>query len=175
MTLNSTLSTTSSTTHHRLTQRHQVSSIRQRSKTFIRCTFDKKVSAHHKKLLKRGLEFFGDYLFSNKIKPYISVHFNVTNIKDHGMIEVQEYIHRKPRMFEITIKKTLCDKSFVSTLAHELVHAEQYAYGRLSEFDFLWDGVDYTGKSYHEFPWEHEARMFEYILYNLYKEKYGNS
>ena len=78
-------------------------------------------------------------------------------------------------MFEITIKKTLCDKSFISTLAHELVHAEQYAYGKLSEFDFLWDGVDYTGKSYHEFPWEQEARMFEYILYNLYKEKYGNS
>lgn len=169
------LSTTSSTTRHRLILLHQASSIRQRSKTSIRCSFDKKVSAHHKKLLKKGLEFFGDYLFSNKIKPFISFHFNVTYIRDHGMIEVQEYVHRKPRMFEVTIKKTLCDKSFISTLAHELVHAKQYAYGRLSEFNFIWEGKDYTGKSYFELPWEQEARMIEHFLFELYKDRYGKN
>lgn len=91
------------------------------------------------------------------------------------MIEIQEYIHRKPRMFEITIKKSLKQKSFLCTLAHELVHAQQYAYGRLSEFNYLWDGVDYSEKSYYEFPWEQEARMLEYILYNLYKEQHGHN
>lgn len=175
MTLNNTLSTISSTTLQRLIQRRPVSLTRARSKISINHTFDKKVSTLHRKLINKGLSFFGDYLFSNKIKPYISFHFNtVYNIKDYGMIEIQEYIHRKPRFFEITIRKSLSEKSFLCTLAHELVHAQQYAYGKLSEYDFLWDGVDYTGKSYHEFPWEQEARMLEVILYKLYEEKYGN-
>ena len=104
----------------------------------------------------------------------ICVEFNST-MKDYGFCEVLDYNNYKARMFLIVLKKKKSEQSMLKTLAHEMVHVKQYAYGELSEKNYLWEGKDYSNKSYFQFPWEQQAMMLEHFLYRLYKEQYGHN
>ncbi len=75
---------------------------------------------------------------------------------------------KEENIYEIEIKGSLDRKSFVSTLAHEVAHANQFAEGRLqhSSRNFVWSSVlystaDHTHEEYMAWPWEREARSIE--------------
>jgi hypothetical protein len=71
-------------------------------------------------------------------------------------------------------------KNLMINIAHELVHAQQIASGRLVNRGFLlkdniltygwiWEGQEYSQISYDKQPWEIEARNLEENIYNLCK------
>ena len=84
-----------------------------------------------KPYLARSAHFFAEKLFSKQLSPniYVVVKFD-NKMADHGSCEVVEYNGRnKPREFLIYIKDGLGAPATFRTLAHELVHVKQYAYG----------------------------------------------
>ena len=58
------------------------------------------------------------------------------------------------------------------SLAHELVHAKQFARGQINMVDHVWkhgkETIDCTGLDYAETPWEVEAYAYEEILTNIF-------
>ncbi len=60
------------------------------------------------------------------------------------------------------------------TLAHELVHAKQFARGQMNLVDHVWkkgkETIDCTHLNYDESPWEVEAYAYEEILTDLFWE-----
>ena len=60
------------------------------------------------------------------------------------------------------------------TLAHEIVHAKQFARGQINLVDHVWrrgeETIDCTGLNYDESPWEVEAYAYEEILTDLFWE-----
>ena len=61
------------------------------------------------------------------------------------------------------------------TLAHEIVHAKQFARGQINLVDHVWrrgeETIDCTGLNYDESPWELEAYAYEEILTDLFWEE----
>ena len=59
-------------------------------------------------------------------------------------------------------------------LAHELVHARQFARGQINMVDHVWkhgkETIDCTGLEYADTPWEVEAYAYEEILTDLFWE-----
>jgi len=59
-------------------------------------------------------------------------------------------------------------------LAHELVHAKQFAKGQINMVDHVWkhnkETIDCTGLEYADTPWEVEAYAYETILTDLFWE-----
>lgn len=57
-------------------------------------------------------------------------------------------------------------------LAHELVHAKQFAHGQINMVDHVWrhgkETIDCTGLEYAETPWEVEAYEYEKFLTELF-------
>jgi len=60
------------------------------------------------------------------------------------------------------------------SIAHELVHAKQFAKGQINMVDHVWkhgkETIDCTGLEYAETPWEVEAYAYEEILTDLFWE-----
>jgi len=60
------------------------------------------------------------------------------------------------------------------TLAHEIVHAKQFARGQINLVDHVWrhgnETTDCTGLEYAKTPWEVEAYAYEEILTDLFWE-----
>ena len=170
--------TISLTTHPLLTLPLLANSIRAPSKTSTDITtiYDEKISLELQQIFNKAINFYSNYLFSNQLKKHlcICIEFNST-MKDYGYCEVLEYTHYKPRMFLIVLKKKKSISSMLTTLAHEMVHVKQYAYCELSENHYMWEGKDYSKKSYFQLPWEQQAMMLEHFLYRLYKEQYGHN
>lgn len=178
MTSNNTRKMTLLTTHRHSTAPQPANLVRTPSKTSIDITtiYDKKISIEFQQIFNKAINFYSDYLFSNQLKKHlcICIEFNST-MKDYGYCEVLEYTHYKPRMFLIVLKKKKSISSMLTTLAHEMVHVKQYAYCELSENHYMWEGKDYSKKSYFQLPWEQQAMMLEHFLYRLYKEQYGHN
>lgn len=119
-----------------------------------------------------AVNFFSDHLLSTKLSKHIVIELELKkHFRDHGDCEVIEYnSQRKARTFKIRLRKKKSYKSFIKTLAHEMVHVKQFALGEMSEFHDRWkDGVDHSDTSYHDLPWEIEARTMEHVLYDKYK------
>ena len=57
-------------------------------------------------------------------------------------------------------------------LAHELVHAKQFAHGQINMVDHVWrhgkETIDCTGLEYAETPWEVEAYTLEPLLTDIF-------
>lgn len=54
------------------------------------------------------------------------------------------------------------------TIAHEMVHAKQYASARLAQFElgnYLYENTVYKNIAYEDQPWEKEAYKLESIIY----------
>lgn len=60
------------------------------------------------------------------------------------------------------------------SIAHELVHAKQFAKGQINMVDHVWkhgkETIDCTGLEYADTPWEVEAYAYEKILTDLFWE-----
>ena len=56
-------------------------------------------------------------------------------------------------------------------LAHELIHAKQFAHGQINMVDHVWrhgkETVDCSGLSYNDTPWEVEAYTLEPLLVDI--------
>jgi hypothetical protein len=79
----------------------------------------------------------------------------------HGYCDYQGTYYRRHKI-EIEIHSKLSEADFVSTIFHEMKHAEQYCTGVLSECTSFWKGRDYTSsRAYMSLPWEVSARGFE--------------
>lgn len=75
-----------------------------------------------------------------------------------------------PNEFIININKELLRKSMIHCLAHEMIHVKQYCLKELVQTEneeMLWNGVfvDENEISYHNLPWEKEAREKTDSLY----------
>lgn len=120
--------------------------------------------------------FFGKLLLSHQMLPYIDIEIVMkTATKDLGCCSVTYYNDwYKPRQFEIVLKRHKSLKNTISTLAHEMIHMKQFAKGELNIDLTRWHKtiVNTEQLPYSELPWEKEASSCEYIMYNLYRQKY---
>lgn len=120
--------------------------------------------------------FFGKLLLSRQMLPHIDIEIVMkTATKDLGCCSVTYYNDwYKPRQFEIVLKRHKSYKNTIATLAHEMVHMKQFAKGELNLDLTRWHKtpIDTEQMLYQEWPWEVEASACEYIMYNLYKQKY---
>lgn len=77
-----------------------------------------------------------------------------------GKTNKKQYVH-------IELFGQIMDSELVSTLFHELKHAEQFTTGLLSADNTRYKGRDYsTSQAYLSLPWEVSARGFEERMLN---------
>jgi len=125
--------------------------------------------------IKFATAFFAKYLMGEKLAKNLDV--EVSFPKMNGMAE--GYCspadgERKPRNFEILIKPNMARHKTLKVLAHEMVHAKQYARGELSNelITAKWQGKTFklTGslEDYLNYPWEIEAFGREHGMYLVY-------
>jgi len=111
---------------------------------------------------KQAMNFFAEKLFSPQLRRNIVVRviFRKTLKDAYGFAQVESYnVQGRPRYFIVEVNANLDIEQKLQTLAHEMVHVKQYAYGELNEEMTLWRGkvVDSDKIPYVEHPWEIEA------------------
>jgi len=84
----------------------------------------------------------------------------------------------RPRVFELEIHKNMRLRKVLETIAHEMVHAKQYAKGELYEGSRIakhrWQGKWVSNNvDYWDQPWEIEAHGREAGLFIQWCEKHG--
>jgi len=127
-----------------------------------------------------ALNFFADALFSKQMQKYLQIRFSFRkSLKDYqGMVYVDEFnLQDKLRHFVIVINKKDSEEQQLITMAHELVHVKQFAYGEIDSSLTKWRGKPVSeNMSYVDQPWEIEADEVSLKLYNLFVEsQHGNS
>lgn len=78
------------------------------------------------------------------------------------------------REFEFILSPNISRNNQIRTIAHELVHAYQFARGLLKQShgdDYKWMGrhVNIENIEYDKIPWEIQARLMEEELFKWYK------
>ena len=85
---------------------------------------------------------------------------------------------RRPRVFTIRIQKGYDFNTFLTLIAHELVHVKQYVLGQLSnvyvtsEYRTVFNGKDVTNVDYLKQPHEKEAFSLQEKLVNQFLKTY---
>ena len=123
-----------------------------------------------------ALDYFADILLTNQMRRHIIVTVTFRKKMDHlGLTTVEDYnLSGKPREFVLDIYRNQIEEEIIRTLAHEMVHVKQYAYGELNEEATYWCGQTLPrGLKYHEQPWEIEAHDVGDILVEQFVEKYN--
>lgn len=127
----------------------------------VRGARDRKLTA----VLKQATHFMSELLFSRQLRPNLSFYIRIhKKLEYNGLCGPLELV--RPREFEIDILRQN-RLSMISTLAHELIHAKQYAYGEMCEryikkrMVTLWHGTDPGKLDYWDQPWEIEAYGLE--------------
>ncbi len=123
-----------------------------------------------------ALDFFADALLTKQLKKHIIIHVKFRKKMDFlGLTEVEDYnASGKPREFILDINRNQSDNEILRTIAHEMCHVRQYAYGELNEEATQWCGQKMARDlAYHEQPWEIEANSVGDIIYNDYMEKHN--
>jgi hypothetical protein len=126
--------------------------------------------------VKRAATYYAEQLFSEKVlrDVYIKIKFN-GNIDVYGYASVESTGKKNPREFLIEIHSKIGATDILKTIAHEMVHCKQYAYGELDETLMSWKGkkVDSDTVNYYDHPWEIEAHGMEVGLFAKFaiKEK----
>jgi len=127
--------------------------------------------------VRQSSKFFSDYLLKRLSKTVTITIVFINNLfleeRDYGRILVEDSSTRRPRIFTIEIDSKLDKKRTILTLAHEIVHAEQYSRGRLKDSKNFcyrkWLGVVFEDDyAYNKQPWETEAFELEPFLYQLW-------
>jgi hypothetical protein len=120
---------------------------------------------------------FAYRLFGDRLVKNITINVNLSRsllsrTGHYGEIWVEDEDERRyPREFSINLDDTIPLKGMLETLAHEMVHAKQYARGELKE---LWTMAktrfhsvryDVGDMDYWDMPWEIEAHGRERGLF----------
>jgi len=125
-------------------------------------------------------EFYMQELFSDQMIENISVKIVFIDLKAqkiHGACE-PDTSRTPPRRFNIELERNKRPGRIIEDLAHEMVHAKQYAYGELrdtgDDAKSYWHGelVEcniHDNLEYWDAPWEHEAFGRGYCLYAKYR------
>jgi len=115
--------------------------------------------------IHRAAKFFSDNLLTKQMQDYtiIIVKFN-KKLDDYGSAQVEGYNSRNmPREFLIEINPNIGAHQILRTLAHEMVHVRQFAYGHTNETLSKWHDlkIDSDDLDYWDHPWEIEAHGME--------------
>jgi hypothetical protein len=121
------------------------------------------IKRSEKKLIAEAVEFYADLLFSKQLKSRttIIVEFVKKLSKDYeGECEIIGYGRKnKPRHFVVRVvyKNTSLSK-ILRVIAHEMVHAKQFALGETDDQLTTWMGERIPeNTNYWDHPWEIDA------------------
>ena len=146
--------------------------IKNRMLTSVSGTTDKRFI----NITKKAVEYYLSLIVSPRIARNIIIDVEyVKQMEDAvGYCEVSGYNTRnKPREFTIQIKKNESKRFMLMVLAHEVVHAKQFAMDELDENLTVWKGKKVpAGVDYWDTPWEIEAHGREAGMYTRFCEKY---
>lgn len=116
-----------------------------------------------------AIDCFATALLSPQLKSHITVTIKFNRkLPVFGFTEIDGYNSKgKPREFILELKSNQTEKELLKTLAHEMVHVKQYAYGEIDERGTKWLSrkMDHDSVPYHKRPWEKEAFKMEDKLY----------
>lgn len=116
-----------------------------------------------------AIEFFTSELLTPQLKKHIIIKLKFTRkLPVCGFTEVDGYNSKgEPREFTLEINYGMSEKLTLKTLAHELEHLRQYAYGEIDELGTKWLSrkLDHDSVPYHKRPWEIKAFKAEERLY----------
>lgn len=79
--------------------------------------------------------------------------------------------------YDISIEPTMNLQSIIMTIAHEMVHVNQYVRGYLKEtFEeySIWKGKKYFNNQYYMLPWEIEANGISIALYEHFVDTFSH-
>ena len=115
--------------------------------------------------VQRAAKFFADQLLSKQMQDntLIVIKFN-KNLDNYGQAGVEGYNSKNvPREFLIELHPGIGAGHILKTLAHEMVHVKQFAYGHTNETLSKWHDmkVDSDNVDYWDHPWEIEAHGME--------------
>jgi hypothetical protein len=138
--------------------------------------------------MTRAVTFYADILLDESVLKDLVIDIEIDydlDVAGHCLTEDElEY----PREFTIKINPDNCyDESLYATLAHEMVHVKQYAYGELYNilylttdelaitFKHVWKGEPWVAEpkqdEYYDSPWEIEAYGRQVGLYQRWKNR----
>lgn len=129
-----------------------------------------------KPFVKRAVLFYSEILIHSKRlrdNIHLTIKFN-EKLDVWAFASIQEYNNsNKARDFLIEIHPWLGAGEILKTLAHEMVHIKQYAYGETNETLSKWKGIsiDADAIDYYYHPWELEAYSLEIGLWTKFVVK----
>jgi hypothetical protein len=134
----------------------------------VNCT-DKKFRPY----VKRALEFYGKQLItSEKLRNNITLNIKFNKkLQYWALASIEDYnSNNKAREFLIEIHPWIGAKEILRTLAHEMVHIRQFAYGETNSSLDVWRGIpiDSAKMDYYLHPWELDAYGMETGLFTKY-------
>jgi hypothetical protein len=116
-----------------------------------------------------ALEYFATQLLTPQLKKHIIINLKfIRKLPVCGFTEVDGHNTKGiPREFILEILHGMSEKQTLKTIAHEMVHVKQYAYGEIDERGTRWLSrkLDHDSVPYHKRPWEKEAYQMEERLY----------
>lgn len=124
------------------------------------------------KYVKEAVNFYAEELISKKLSENINLKIKFNKTLDcFGYACIKEFNNSgKAREFEIQIHPGIGAYNILKTLAHEMVHIKQFAYGETNCTLTRWKGnkVDSDDIDYYSHPWEIEANGMEVGLFTRY-------
>jgi hypothetical protein len=129
-----------------------------------------------KPFVERAVEFYAQNLIpSKRLKDniHLTVKFN-SKINVWAFASIKEYnASKKARQFLIEIHPWIGAAGILETLAHEMVHIKQFAYGETNETLSKWKGLPINADEidYYHHPWELEAYGLETGLWTKFAVK----
>lgn len=128
------------------------------------------IQVHSRSIVKRSLIsavalFYAQELKLHRSKCNLTVITVPGLLKDTGMRGGTTQISKHE--LSIAVDSRLSIETLLITLAHEMIHAKQYALGQLKvgTNGYIWLGKEYS-TTYYESPWELQAFGLERVLAN---------
>lgn len=123
-----------------------------------------------------AMDYFASILLTPQLKKHIIVAVTFkSKMSALGFTCVEDYNKAgKPREFVLEIYRKQSENEILRTIAHEMVHVKQYAYGELDEEGKRWMNreIDHDKIPYANRPWEIEAYSIGDLIYKDFKDDY---
>lgn len=142
----------------------------------VNLSISKKVSPNHTLFIGKCVDalfdsYIGEYdifIDSKKFVDSDGVHAGFCFGDDmESVIEIATHFY-----YEDGEKARYTPDALAGTIAHELVHAKQFAHGQINMVDHVWrkgtETLDCSKLSYEDTPWEQEAYLLEELLVELF-------
>lgn len=120
-----------------------------------------------REMVEAAAEFYRNVLRLSKSKYSVQIDLVPGFLKTSGMRGAT--IDLGEKFLSIAVDSRLSVEETLSTLAHEMVHAKQYALGQLRHGEdgtSYWLGKPTVAEHYYDAPWEIEAFSRERVLAN---------